>query len=1498
MRKPFLAVITALFLFIHSSSYSQTIRYVNQNALGSANGATWDDAYNTLQPAIDEAVAGDTLWVAGGYYTGPFSMKSGVVLLGGFAGTETSSAQRNLAVNKVYLQGDYASPIITNTGVDNSAVLDGFILSDNFNSSGDRASAIHNDASSPAIVNCVFYGNFSFAATVGGTIVNSNGAAPRIINCVFYGNYSNVLGAAISNNSATAQVINCTFYANSADQAGIYYGAAGSGLIFINNVCWGNSGSSLLYDDGSGNIDAQYSYLQEEIVGTGNVTGIESPFVDENNPSGNDGIWATADDGLRMGIGFRNLGTPDTTGLGLPAIDLKQSGRISGTAIEMGAYEFIEITDITELFVGANTGSDSNPGYNWETALQSLQKALELANADPGITTIHLQEGIYSSYVDNPDSCFLVTRSGLKIYGGYSNDGLTRNATMYPVYLQGGNAHHIMVLAGIGASADSVILDGLIFRNGGTAGDGDYLYNGVAVSRSRGGAVVITGVDNSTAIGFRHCQFYNNNAAEGGAVYSNANNVLFSNSLLAGNLAASQGGALYNDQGSFILVSSTLSGNNAPAGGAIYNASVLPGHIQNSIIWGNSSGVADNGSVTNVTYSIMQDGQFAANTGIIDQDPNFKNAPNYSTAPFSVFDYTLSACAISPAYNAGNITGVENYTPLTDLAGNTRTSLGALDIGVYEMTVMPVNEPTILHVDATAGNDANDGSSWNQAYKTLGAALAKANTTACVSEVRVAQGIYYPTGLQTGTDRAAYFTITRVGFKLAGGYDAATGLQNIATNKTYLDGDIGTAGDQSDNSYHVVVVGISAQSFNGENTEISGFTIRNGNADITGDEYIGGKLIRRDYGGGMNVSSNSAVRISHCIFLNNRTVNSGGGATIENSEFQIDSCSFIGNQASARGGGLYNYWSNTNSVNNSLFESNHSQGDGGGLYSWNGSTKLFNSIVRGNTATGNGGGIYYLNVNTFAIGGCLITGNTAGLTGGGMWSNSTAGASPDIFNCTFAGNKAASGGAYRYNHNGANISTDFTNCIIWGNSSGIEVTGTPPDVEYSCVQGGFSGTGNVNTDPHFVFAPDYTTAPFTNGDYHLSICSSPLINAGINNNAGFPQLNYDLDGNARKIGANYDMGVYEFDPTRLPLATAAGTHTSTHSLTHNNIRHFYDCDNLLLSLNMQSSGAVIADDGVKIQVTEGATYYPAGTGFVTPVQGAAHFNRQWSVTAATQPNISGVTVYNYYTAADYNSVNDTLAGRHLNRLSSEQQMYFYKVTNHALGEFPAIADINSSDVVILQHGSNPTISAWTSATIGQHKAAVFKVSSFSGGGGGGNGVGGTLPLTLLSLEGRRQTDQKVYLEWYTADEDNTSHFVIERSADAIRFMPIGNRKAVGAGGHRYEFVDPIALQGTNYYRLKMLDQDGRFRYSKVISIRSGLSTLQVKITPNPAREQTMLLLEDQKLIGTRALLYDLNGKLKQKILLQQQTKVLLNNYVAGIYFLKLANGQVEKIIVE
>jgi len=83
------------------------IRYVNADATGNNNGSSWTDAYTDLQSALVAAQTGDEIWVAKGTYkptsgsdrTATFQLKNGVVLYGGFAGTESDRAQRNFNTN-------------------------------------------------------------------------------------------------------------------------------------------------------------------------------------------------------------------------------------------------------------------------------------------------------------------------------------------------------------------------------------------------------------------------------------------------------------------------------------------------------------------------------------------------------------------------------------------------------------------------------------------------------------------------------------------------------------------------------------------------------------------------------------------------------------------------------------------------------------------------------------------------------------------------------------------------------------------------------------------------------------------------------------------------------------------------------------------------------------------------------------------------------------------------------------------------------------------------------------------------------------------------------------------------------------------------------------------------------------------------------------------------------------------------------------------------------
>lgn len=111
-----------------------------------------------------------------------------------------------------------------------------------------------------------------------------------------------------------------------------------------------------------------------------------------------------------------------------------------------------------------------------------------------------------------------------------------------------------------------------------------------------------------------------------------------------------------------------------------------------------------------------------------------------------------------------------------------------------------------------------------------------------------------------------------------------------------------------------------------------------------------------------------------------------------------------------------------------------------------------------------------------------------------------------------------------------------------------------------------------------------------------------------------------------------------------------------------------------------------------------------------------------------------------------------------------------------------------------------------------------------------------LPVTLVSFTGKA-VEETVALKWETTEEVNASHFEVQRSSDARHFEPIGNVAAKGESKIRitYAFTDTSPLPGTNYYRLKQIDQDGTYAFSKTISVTSN-SELRISVYPNPVTD--------------------------------------------------------------
>src|SRR5690606_38931336 len=115
-----------------------------------------------------------------------------------------------------------------------------------------------------------------------------------------------------------------------------------------------------------------------------------------------------------------------------------------------------------------------------------------------------------------------------------------------------------------------------------------------------------------------------------------------------------------------------------------------------------------------------------------------------------------------------------------------------------------------------------------------------------------------------------------------------------------------------------------------------------------------------------------------------------------------------------------------------------------------------------------------------------------------------------------------------------------------------------------------------------------------------------------------------------------------------------------------------------------------------------------------------------------------------------------------------------------------------------------------------------------------------LPVTWHYFNGY-YADGSAYLEWRTASEINNSGFEVERSNDGVNFTKIGWVEGNGSTTveQAYLFTDENPLPGWNYYRLKQIDYDEKFEYSRLIPVFVD-DLPQVEIYPNPLRDHIFL----------------------------------------------------------
>lgn len=405
----------------------------------------------------------------------------------------------------------------------------------------------------------------------------------------------------------------------------------------------------------------------------------------------------------------------------------------------------------------------------------------------------------------------------------------------------------------------------------------------------------------------------------------------------------------------------------------------------------------------------------------------------------------------------------------------------------------------VVYVNENA-TGSNNGTSWANAFNRLQNALAVCSPN---DEVWIAAGTYKPKYTVSGPqDRLVSFVIPNL-VRVYGGFagtETQLSQRNWETNITYLDGNIGSLNSSTDNSCHVVYVkNVSL------GTKLDGVHIINGYA-IEVDPYD-------NLGGGVFVESGN-ITIENSTFTSNFSNNGGAAvANYYNGLTTLNNCTIFGNSSTNLNGSIV-FSRNIIRMNKCNIANNQA----GTIISPSSNTVLDRCILSGNTA------VYKVIESDINIYNSLIVGNIC--SEGIMFSSSSSNIA-EFWNCTVAHNKITSSFNALL---GSNLSgfVSYRNCIVWGNDA-TKIFSSPnaESVENCVIQGGYTGIGNLSTNPLFVSPGSAPNAPFNAQSYNYTLqANSSALNAG-NNLSTKSQYGLDLSDSARISGGNVDIGCYE-----------------------------------------------------------------------------------------------------------------------------------------------------------------------------------------------------------------------------------------------------------------------------------------------------------------------------------------------------------------------------------
>jgi len=1124
------AALLLLFFFV-IQSYAHAQIYVNSAATGKADGSSWNNAYTDLQNAITAATAGTEIWVAKGSYSpgaavaSTFTLKNGVKMYGGFAGTETAVSQRVASENGLFktnqsiLDGgninyhvisSLAAAISASTLLDGFTIANGKALSGATNSPNYRGAGIYSSLGSAVFQNLWVHDNYS--GNSGGAILNGGPATYRnmvIENNGFHTVTGSSLGAGICNTGA-ASFEKILFQNNTGGFSG--GGMTNSGVITMTGVEFRNHSVTSIGGglNNTGTITLNKSlFTGNSSAGTGgaisstialNIT--ESTFTGNSSSTNGGGIFSSGT--LAIDRSFFTGNSSSLNGGGIFS---------SGTLV------------IERSFFTGNTTTTRGGGIY--TSSSTIRNSVFSKNTITGAAATNTGGGM-----------FIAAGTSTIQYSTFSN-----NAINYP-------HETIDYGGGLNAATTGVTVSNSIFWGNRRAYNADDQIGGSKITlNSNLIKNNLTGSTN-TIIGNPDFADAENNDLRlkngSAAIDAGDNAAVNSTTDYAGNSRIINGqidiGAYENTTGR--------------AGTLDIRPAILSAITRGTSYQLQLSSTGTGAAKWEVAYGVIPGGmKLNEQTGLLSGIPMV-----VGTYPFVIKvtqggevsnrHYDLSVNAGAARIHVNNLaTGGNNGS---DWSNGFTTLQAALQVATLgdQMWVSKGTYTPPEHLDSAfymlPGVKIYGGFAGTETELTK--RLADARGLFSVNETTLSGQNFNRHVIQNKKALNAESLID--GFTIAGGLSNGTGggisipaasLTGAFNNLYIRNNSAATTGG----GMHNLATAITLNNVVFENntaTSSSGGGFYNGGANAVLNNVTFKSNQATTGAGFFNISAD--VTVNNAIFDANISSNAGGGLYNTGIRFILKDALFKNNQANATfGGGMFNQGAAT--ITNTVFRENSAKTTGAGLH--NTAVLVADQLsFIGNDAVQSGGGLYTSSTNTLSnivfSRNNVTSSNTAAYFGGGMFVlNGTI----NLYNATFSNNTIAripSTGNYGAGLHRAGGTVNIYNSIFWGNKKSDNlpdqvsgVPSTPTYIGFSTVEGGYS----LSSESILVGDPLFQDAAT---DLLALKTGSLAIDKG-NNNAVIG--NKDVAGEMRIFNAIVDQGAYEnqggasikIGPAVLPVIT-------------------------------------------------------------------------------------------------------------------------------------------------------------------------------------------------------------------------------------------------------------------------------------------------------------------------------------------------------------------------